>query len=125
MQENKKIMLLMVILIAFIAILISISFCLGSRYALKNMQVLYISQVEILDIEKARIANGLASDKQLFFGKPEMAIKYIEQAQNQMSKNTCLVLLTDSKIYGHNVSSISKEVHEKIIKNLAPIEEKK
>lgn len=119
MQENKKIVLLMIIFVTFTAILIGISFFAGSRYAVKNMQVLYISQAEILNIEKARIANNPASDKQLFFGKPEMAIKYIEQVQNQMSKNTRLVLLTDSKIYGRNVRSISKEVHEDIIKNLA------
>jgi len=119
MQENKKIVLPMIIFVTFTVILIGISFFVGSRYAVKNMQVLYISQAEILNIEKARIANNPVSDKQLFFGKPETAIKYIEQAQNQMSKNTCLVLLTDSKIYGRNVRSISKEVHEDIIKNLA------
>lgn len=115
MQKNRKIMLLM--FIAF-TLLLSIVFFAGSRYAVKNMQVLYISQAEILNIEKVRIANNPASEKQLFFGKPSMAIKYIEQAQNQMSKEGGLVLLTDSKIYGRNVRSISKEVHEEIIKNL-------
>lgn len=115
MQENKKKMLL--ILITFIA-LISTAFVVGSRYATKNMQVLYISQAEILNIEKKRIENDSKSDKQLFFGKPEMAIKYIERVVNQKSKSG-LVLLTDSKIYGENVRSISKEVHEEIIKNLA------
>ena len=122
MQKNRKIMLLM--FIAFI-VLLSIFFFVGSRHAVKNMQVLYISQAEILNIEKARIANNPASDKQLFFGKPEMAIKYIEQAQNQMSKEGGLVLLTDSKIYGRNVRSISKEVHEEIIKNLEQLAERK
>ncbi|WPY01628.1 hypothetical protein Trichorick_01542 (plasmid) [Candidatus Trichorickettsia mobilis] len=122
MQKNRKIMLL--IFISFIALL-SIFFFVGSRYAVKNMQVLYISQAEILNIEKARIANNPASDKQLFLGKPEMAIKYIEQAQNRMSKEGGLVLLTDSKIYGRNVRSISKEVHEEIIKNLKQSLERK
>lgn len=116
MQENRKIIMILMF-ITFTALL-SIFFFVGSRYAAKNMQVLYISQAEILNIEKVRIANKPVSDKQLFFGNPERAIKYIEQAQNQMSKNGVLVLLTDSKIYGHNVRSISKEVHEEIIKNL-------
>ena len=114
MQENKKIPLF--ILIAFIALL-SISFYVGGRYTAKNMQILYISQAEILAIEKARIANEPASDRQLFFGKPERAINYIEQAQDRISRNG-LVLLTDSKIYGRNVQSISKEVHGEIIRNL-------
>ena len=121
MQENKKIMLLR--LITFIALL-SIFFFVGSRYAAKNMQVQYISQAEILNMEKKRIENDSRSDKQLFFGKPEMAIKYIERAANQKSKSG-LVLLTDSKIYGENVRSISKEVHEEIIKNLAQFEDRK
>ena len=125
MQENRKIMLLIIMFITFTAILISVSFFAGSRYGIKNMQVLYISQAEILNIEKVRIANTPASDKQLFFGKPEMAIKYIEQAQNQRSKEGGLVLLTDSKIYGRNVRSISKEVHEEIIKNLEQLAERK
>ena len=117
MQENRKTTIIMFITLT--AILTGISFFIGSRYGIKNMKVLYISQAEILNIEKARIASNPTSEKQLFFGKPETAIKYIEQVQNQLSKNTRLVLLTDSKIYGRNVRSISKEVHEDIIKNLA------
>ena len=116
MQENRKTTIIMFITLT--AILTGISFFIGSRYGIKNMKVLYISQAEILNIEKARIASNPISEKQLFFGKPEAAIKYIEQAQNRTSKEGDLVLLTDSKIYGHNVRSISKEVHGEIIKNL-------
>ena len=125
MQENKKIILLIIMFITFTAILMGISFFAGSRYGVKNMQVLYISQAEILNIEKTRIASNPTTEKQLFFGKPETAIKYIEQAQNRMSKEGVLVLLTDSKIYGSNVESISKEVHEEIIKNLVQAAETK
>ena len=116
MQENRKTTIIMFITLT--AILTGISFFIGSRYGIKNMKVLYISQAEILNIEKARIASNPTSEKQLFFGKPETAIKYIEQAQNRTSKEGDLVLLTDSKIYGHNVRSISKKVHGEIIKNL-------
>lgn len=115
MQGDKKTILR--ILIAFIVLPV-IAFYVGNIYATRNMQVLYISQAEILAIEKARIADEPASDKQLFFGRPETAIKYIEQAQSRRSKNGVLVLLTDSKIYGTRVRSISKEVHGEIIKNL-------
>ena len=47
-----------------------------------------------------------------------MAIKHIEQIQKDMSKNGVIILLTDSKIYGSNVTSISKEVHMQIIDRL-------
>ena len=77
MQENRKITIIMFITLT--AILTAISFFIGSRYGIKNMKVLYISQAEILNIEKARIASNPTSEKQLFFGKPEAAIKYIEQ----------------------------------------------
>lgn len=123
MQGNRKIMILM--FISFTVAVTGISFFAGSRHAAKNIQVLYISQAELLSIEKTRIEDESLTNKQLFFGKPDKAIKYIEQAQNQMNKNGVLVLLTDSKIYGRNVRSISKEVHEEIIKNLAQVTERK
>lgn len=115
---------MILIFIVFTAIMIGISF-FASRYAAKNMQVLYISQAELLSIEKARIERESLKNKQLFCGKPEQAIKYIEQAQKQLSKRGVLVLLADSKIYGSNVRSISKEVHKDIIKNLEQSLERK
>ncbi len=118
MLENKKITMIL-IAIALTMIMLAIGFFTGSRYATNNMQILYISQTELLNIEKARIAKQPATDKQLFFGKPQLAIKYVEQIQNRMSKNGSIILLADSKIYGSNVRSVSKETHDMIIKNLA------
>ena len=115
MLKNSKIL----IFIVFTAIIIGISFFAGNRQATNNMQVLYISQTELLSIEKARIEQEPLKNKQLFFGKPEQAIKYIEQVQKQLSKRGVLVLLADNKIYGSNVRSISKETHSQIIKSLA------
>lgn len=124
MQENRKIITLKIIalilvLIAFLVLLIGISFVAGGRYVTHNIQILYISQAELLNIEKARIASGSVLDKELFFGKPKKAIRYVEQIQNQMSKNGILILLTDSKIYGSNIRSISKETHSQIINKLS------
>jgi len=115
--ENKKITMLMMCF-SLTLIIFAIGFFTGSRYVTRNMQVLYISQAEILNIEKARIAKEPSANKQLFFAKPQLAIKYIEQAQEQMSKSGAIILLADSKIYGSNVRSISKEIHNKIIKSL-------
>ena len=119
-KNHKKIILAMILIfLVFTCAITSASFVIGGRYATKNIQVLYISQAELLAIEKARIANESLADMQLFFGKPEKAIKYIQQAQRKMNKKGVLVLLSDSKIYGSNVRSISKEVHEEVIKSLA------
>lgn len=118
MLENKKITMSLIFMILTV-IMLAIGFFTGSKYVTSNMQVLYISQAELLNIEKARIAKEPLTNKQLFFGKPEVAIKYVEQAQKEMSKNGSIILLADSKIYGSNVRSISKEIHNRITKRLA------
>ena len=95
------------------------SFYAGGAYKSKNMQISYISQGEILALEKERVRAQSIKDRQLFFGKPENAINHIEQIQKDMSKNGVITLLTESKIYGNNVTSISKEVHLQIIERLS------
>lgn len=122
MQDNSKTKIKKIIILMFITFtagVIGAAFYAGSFYRARNIQILYISQAELLNIEKARIADKTVTDKQLFFGKPEKAIKLIEQYQKQMSKTGTLVLLTDSKIYGHNVFSISEKAHSQIIKNIS------
>ena len=90
----------------------------GGYNAANNIKILYISQSEILELEKARIANEKLSNRQLFFGKPELAIGEIEKMQKQMETRDNIVLLSDHKIYGSKVRSVSKEVHSEIIKKL-------
>ena len=95
-----------------------ICFYLGGVYRSNNLRFEYVSQGEILALEKVRVSMQNIKDRQLFFGKPEDAIKHIEQIQKDLSKNGVIILLTDSKIYGNNVTSISKEVHKKIVDRL-------
>lgn len=101
-----------------IIIIAIIGFYAGNLYKSRNIQISYISQGEILALEKERVSTQNIKDRQLFFGKPENAIKHIEQIQKDMSKNGVIILLTDSKIYGSKITSISKEVHLKIIERL-------
>ena len=109
------------IIIALIAgvIISSLSFYAGGLWRQKNLRVVYISQREILELEKLRIEKEPSGNKQLFFGNPEKAVEYIEAIEQQMQKGGTLVLLVDSKIYGNNVTSGSSEVHKKIIENLS------
>jgi hypothetical protein len=113
MSVNKTLIALVIALI-----LSGLSFYAGGWWRQKNLQVAYISQREILELEKARIAQEPSGKKQLFFGTPEKAIEYIEQAEQQMQTSGTLVLLVDSKIYGSNVRSVSAEVHKKITEEL-------
>lgn len=109
------------IIIALIAgvIISSLGFYAGGLWRQKNLRVVYISQKEILEFEKQRIAKEPSGSKQLFFGNPEKAVEYIEAIEKQMQKSGTLVLVVDSKMYGNNVSSVSAEVHKKIIENLS------
>lgn len=102
-----------------IIIITMITFYAGSLYKSRNIQISYISQGEILAFEKERVSTQNIKDRQLFFGKPENAIKHIEQIQKDLSKNGVITLLADSKIYGSNVTSVSKEVYLQIIERLS------
>ena len=116
MPVNKIIMALVVGVIVSIS-----SFYAGGLWRQKNLQVVYISQKEILELEKLRIEKEPSGNKQLFFGKPEKAIEYIEAIEKQMQTSGTLVLLVDGKIYGSNVRSASSEVHKKITENLSSV----
>jgi len=116
-QPNKASQIIRYILIAGISGIVS--FYAGCIYKSQNMQISYISQGEILALEKERLSNQNIKDRQLFFGKPEKAIEHIEQIQKDMSESGVNILLTDSKIYGSNVTSVSKEVHQLIIERLS------
>ena len=113
MSVNKGIIGLVIALI-----LSGLSFYAGGLWRQKNLQVVYISQKEILELEKQRIAQEPSGNKQLFFGNPEKAIEYIEAIEKQMQTSGTIVLLVDSKIYGSNVRSASTEVHKKITEEL-------
>lgn len=112
-RTNAKIILLVAI----------ISFTVGASlsYLLVKQQevkVSYISQTELLELEKARLAAGSYSTRQLFLGKPEKAIELIEAAQKSRTKGSNIVLISQSAIYGKNVVSISKEIHTEILQQL-------
>jgi hypothetical protein len=88
-------------------------------YILKpEINISYISQAELLDLEKSRLKGEVLNNRQLFFGKPEEAIKLIEEIQTQKSKDNNIVLLSQNSIYGKSVKSISKEVYEQLIERL-------
>jgi hypothetical protein len=84
----------------------------------KNIQISYISQSEILEMENNRVQAQDLNSRQLFFGKPERAIKVIESIQKLESTSNNVILLSEDKIYGKDVNSISKAVHARIIQEL-------
>ena len=90
----------------------------GREMLSKPVTVQYISQSELLELEKARIAAQDLSNKALFLGEPERAIELIKQIQQDQNNRTNIVLLSEQKIYGKNVKSISRKVHNQVISKL-------
>ena len=84
----------------------------------RDVQISYISQSEILEMETARVQTQDLNNRQLFFGKPEQAIKIIESIQRLESTGNNIILLSEDKLYGKGVKSISKAVHARILKEL-------
>jgi uncharacterized protein YsxB (DUF464 family) len=81
-------------------------------------QVLYVSQDEIIEMEKERVKKDNLEDRQMFFGKVDEAIKLISQFARQYENNTTKVVYSVSEVQGVNVRSISREVHQKLITEL-------
>ncbi len=104
----KVILCLIVVVAAFYA----------GKMQQKNIQISYISQSEILEMENNRVQAQDLNSRQLFFGKPERAIKVIESIQKLESTSNNIILLSEDKIYGKDVNSISKAVHARIIQEL-------
>lgn len=111
-QKIKLQLGLIIIISCFLGVTIGRYFCT------KEISITYISQDELLELEKARLVGEKASNRQLFFGTPEKAIKIIEVIQESKSKDNNIVLLSEKAIYGSRVKSISKEVHAEVLRLL-------
>lgn len=89
--------------------------------SVKDMKILYVSQDEIIDLEKERLQSlGNKENVQLFFGQPDHAIGLIElfatEYENEANGN--IVVFSRGSVSGNKVKSISKGLHKKVIKEL-------
>ncbi len=84
-------------------------------------KIIYVSQKEILRLEKERI-NQQPKEKNLFFGKINQAIELINsEAQKYKDKRSKVIFVIDNFITGEGTLSISKQVHQNVIDNLAKL----
>jgi hypothetical protein len=98
-------------------------------------KIMYVSQKEILKLEKERVSKELKEAKinqqqknqqtkesNLFFGQINQAIELInEEAQKYKDKRTKVIFAADEFITGEEVISISRQVHQNVIENLAKL----
>lgn len=85
-----------------------------------NIEILYISQDELIELEKSRIESAKNSkDLELFNGKVERAIGLIEDIAKSYHGSNSRVVFSRGPVNGDNVRSISQEVHTKLLEALA------
>ena len=84
-----------------------------------NIEILYISQDELIELEKSRIESTRNSkDLELFNGKVERAIGLIEDIAKSYDRGSSRVVFSRGPVNGDNVRSISQEVHTMLIQSL-------
>lgn len=85
-----------------------------------DIEILYISQDELIDLEKNRIESAKNSkDLELFNGKVERAIGLIEDIAKSYHGSNSRVVFSRGPVNGDNVRSISQEVHTKLLEALS------
>ena len=84
-------------------------------YSNKQVPIYYISQEEILGLEKKRLSDQGDS---LFYGRPSEVFPYIERFVKDYEKQGNQLVLSRGEVVGNNVVSVSKEVHSKIVEKL-------
>ena len=83
-------------------------------------KITYVSQKEILRLEKARINN--LKEPSLFFGQINQAIELIKsETQKYKNRRNKVIFTSEEFITGEGVISISKQVHSRVIENLAKV----
>lgn len=99
---------------------------LGSSLASKNQgkqMIYYISQNELVVLEKERLAKTGKVDVDLFDGRPSQATEIISEITKEYELQGNIIVFTKEEARGTNVTSLSKKVHEETIKQLEKLKE--
>ena len=121
--------------LAYIAILlVMIGFlsgwlgCLFFGNLAGSVRVLFVSEEALVALEEERIKNlseshGMENSRaagSIFFGKPELAIKKMEQiAESFADKRTKVLIVSNKKGYARNGAGISDIIHKELVKVLS------
>ena len=93
-----------------------------------SVRVLFVSEEALIALEEERIKNlseshGMENSRasgSIFFGKPELAIKKMEQIAGSFAdKSTKVLIVSNKKGYARNGSGISDIIHKELVKVLS------
>lgn len=86
---------------------------------IEQIQILYVSRSEIMDLEKARVEQIQDSEGRMFFGEINKAISLIrEESMKHEDKYHRVIFVGDNYVEGQNTKSISQEVYKKVMHRL-------
>lgn len=114
-KDNNRSYTTIQMLTCFVIGLIVGKIVFSNTYSNMQSPIYYISQEEILNLEKGRVSN---QGETLFFGKTSEVFNYIESFVQDYEKQGNQVVLSKGEIVGNNVVSLSEEVHLKILETL-------
>ena len=83
-----------------------------------KVEILYVSQDEIMDYENARVKKEKLEERHLFYGEVEKAIKLATSIPRSYQNRSTKVVYSIGIVSGDGVRSISREVYQRIIKEL-------
>ena len=114
-KENNKNYAALIMIVCFISGLIAGKIYASVSYSNKQNPIYYISQEEILGLEKKRISD---QGEALFYGKTSEIFGHIESFIRAYEAKGNQVVLSKGEIVGNNVVSLSKDVHLEILEKL-------
>ena len=91
----------------------------------KTCNVLYVSQEEIMELKQERIKGEDLTNRQMFFDNIDEAVRLATSLPKAYENRTTRVVYSMGSVSGENVHSISKEIHQEIIRLLAKKEDNK
>lgn len=114
-KGNDRNYVILIMLVCFVSGLIAGKIYSSMTYSNKQAPIYYISQEEILELEKSRISD---QENSLFYGKTSEVFRHIERFVKDYEKQNKQIVLSKGEIIGNNVVSLSRVVHSKVLEKL-------
>lgn len=114
-KGNDRNYVILMMLVCFVSGLIAGKIFASIVYSNKQLPIYYISQEEILELEKQRAKD---QGEGLFYGKTSEVFSHIESFVKAYEKQGKRVVLSKGEVVGNNVVSLSREVHSKVLEKL-------
>ena len=83
-----------------------------------KVKILYVSKEEIMEYENARVKKEKLEERQLFYGEVGKAVELVSLLPKTYQARNTKVIYSMSAVTGKDVKSISKEIHQRVIREL-------